>query len=175
YLSFRILVVLVTLACLDNLLVGNRALLVKYEGLLYVPFVQGVIPATTFGGDSGAEPSYRELREEFRRAGEGNWVLMPPVPYAPRLDTPTLIVDLERHDGIFRRAGAEEPFNGRASSRFEDAPDRMHAEWVFRDGRRHGEFRVWDREGEQTGKGRFETGRVVDFIDLSDGEVPPPD
>src|SRR5690606_34283363 len=37
------------------------------------------------------------------------------------------------------------------------------------------EFRVWDATGEQTGKGRYESGSLVSFEDFSNGTVPPPD
>jgi microcin C transport system permease protein len=65
----------------DTLLVGKRALVVRYEGTFYFPFVTSVKPATTFGLKDESETDYRELQRQFREAKSGNWVLMPIVPY----------------------------------------------------------------------------------------------
>jgi len=40
-----------------------------------------MIPGRVFGLDYSYETNYRELKRIFEREGEGNWILMPPVPY----------------------------------------------------------------------------------------------
>ena len=84
YNSYLIILflMLITFFGVGELLVNSRALLVKYEGKLYVP-VYGVFhPGKDFGLDYNNETNYRELKQTFKEAGEGNWVLMPPVPYS---------------------------------------------------------------------------------------------
>ena len=66
-----------------EVLVNKRALIVCYEGRYYLPTYSAMIPGTKFGLDYEYETNYRELQKRFRGAGEGNWVLMPIVPYDP--------------------------------------------------------------------------------------------
>src|SRR4051794_17297912 len=99
YVSFLVFLVLTGVASLDTLLVGKRALFVNYAGRWYLPFIHEVIPGKTFGLDYDGETDYRDLQEKFRTAAKGNWVLMPPVPFAPSLDTPQIIETLEAREG----------------------------------------------------------------------------
>lgn len=66
-----------------ELLVNSRALIVSYEGELYFPTYGDIIPGRTFGLDYEYETNYRELKAQFQEQDEGNWVLMPPVPFGP--------------------------------------------------------------------------------------------
>ena len=66
-----------------ELLVNSRALIVSYEGELYLPTYGDIIPGRTFGLDYEYETDYRELGALFEEQGRNNWVLMPPVPYGP--------------------------------------------------------------------------------------------
>lgn len=63
-------------------LANNKAILIRYQGKLYFPTFQ-YFSEETFGGSSGAEPDYRDLQQRFKEVGEGNFVLMPIVPYGP--------------------------------------------------------------------------------------------
>ncbi|MEM7386189.1 MAG: ABC transporter permease subunit [Verrucomicrobiota bacterium] len=85
YYSFLILafLYLITFYGIADLLVNNRALLVKYEGQLRFPTYGSMIPGTEFGEDYTYETNYRELKERFAREDSDSWVLMPPVPYSP--------------------------------------------------------------------------------------------
>jgi microcin C transport system permease protein len=40
-----------------------------------------MIPGTTFGLDYKYETDYRQLAKQFQSQGDGDWVLMPPIPY----------------------------------------------------------------------------------------------
>lgn len=82
YYSFFILIGLYLISFLNPFLINNRALVVQYEGKLYFPTFK-YYEARTFGQTILGEAKYRDLRERFRREGEGNWVLMPPYPYHP--------------------------------------------------------------------------------------------
>ena len=65
-----------------ELLVNGRALVVSYLGDLYFPTYGAFIPGRAFGLDYDYETDYRELGRRLAERGEGDWVLMPPVPYS---------------------------------------------------------------------------------------------
>ncbi|MBT3483112.1 MAG: ABC transporter permease subunit [Opitutales bacterium] len=81
YYSFLIIAVLVGLSAVGELLINSRALVVEYEGSFYFPTYGGMIPGETFGLDYSYETNYRDLKEAFSQKADGNWVLMPFVPY----------------------------------------------------------------------------------------------
>ena len=81
YWSAVLLGILVVLCLVAELLVNSRALMVSYEGEWYFPTYGAQNPGTTFGLDYAYETNYRELRAKFETEDQGNWVLMPPVPY----------------------------------------------------------------------------------------------
>ncbi|MGI8605508.1 MAG: ABC transporter permease [Verrucomicrobiales bacterium] len=82
--SFVILGVFYSLSLVAELLVNNRAIVVKYEGEWYFPTYGAFHPGIDFGETYNYEANYRALREKFRQENRGNWVLMPPVPYGPQ-------------------------------------------------------------------------------------------
>lgn len=85
YYSFLIFTFLFTITFWDvgEYFVNSRALIVKYEGQFFFPTHGAFHPGTDFGFDYQSETNYRDLQERFREEGEGNWVLMPLVPFNP--------------------------------------------------------------------------------------------
>ncbi len=83
YYSFLLLAFLAFLFLIGELLVNNRALVVKYEGDYYFPTYASTYSGQTFGLDYSYETNYRELQRHFQTQDSDNWVLMPPVPYGP--------------------------------------------------------------------------------------------
>jgi microcin C transport system permease protein len=87
YISFLILVTLSVLSLFAEFFVNNRALMVRYDGQLYFPTFSDVKLGHAFGlsGDLANTPvNYRELKASFaEEKGDGNWVLMPLVPFGP--------------------------------------------------------------------------------------------
>lgn len=162
YISFLLLLGLTGLAMLDNLLVGKQALVVKYQGQYYFPFIGDKHSGETFGLDYESEANYRELKTLFETENQGNWVVLPPVPYDATLDTPQNIVTLEERNGELFEPGKKEPFSGRAYSVFEDTPSKKRQEFLIRHGLRSGEMRGWNLEGEQVEKGVYDQGRLID-------------
>jgi len=81
YYSFLLLAGLGVLLALGELLINSRALIVSYQGQLYFPTYTDFRPGTDFGLDYAYETNYRELKAHFQQQGEGNWVLLPLVPY----------------------------------------------------------------------------------------------
>ncbi len=81
YYSLIAIGVLLALSLVAELLVNNRALVVRYEGSYYFPTYSAFMPGTAFGLDYDYETDYRALKVLFQDQ-PGNWVLMPPVPYS---------------------------------------------------------------------------------------------
>lgn len=83
YYSFLFMVFLGFLFLAGELLISNRALVVKYEGELYFPTYGAFHPGTDFGLSYSYETNYRELKQKFADENSENWVLLPIVPYSP--------------------------------------------------------------------------------------------
>ena len=83
YYSFLVLAALLLAAAFGELLVNSRALVVKYQGHYYFPTYTAFHPGTDFGQSYSYETNYRTLQQEFEKQHDGNWVLMPLVPYNP--------------------------------------------------------------------------------------------
>ncbi|MDD3992472.1 MAG: ABC transporter permease subunit [Desulfobacteraceae bacterium] len=81
--SLVIFTFMMVAALAAELWVNDRALVVRYQENFYFPTYGAPLPGTTFGLDYAYETDYRDLSRRFAAAGEGNWVLMPPVPYGP--------------------------------------------------------------------------------------------
>lgn len=171
HVSFLILLGLVGVGALDTLVVGKRALMVRYEGKFYFPFVTDVKPGTTFGLKDEAETDYRKLQRQFRESGGGNWVLMPLVPYDPKLDTPEIIEEVVLRDGVAFRASETKPFDGRAYTVFKDKPEQKRQEWVFRHGLKQGEMQGWDTSNELVEKATYDKGERTAYSDFTDGKA----
>jgi microcin C transport system permease protein len=82
YYSFLVVAVAYAVSFLLPVLANNTALLVKYNGGYYFPLIS-YYAASTFGQAPFGDPDYRALKQQFRAAGQGNWVLLPPIPYGP--------------------------------------------------------------------------------------------
>lgn len=169
YVSFLLLLGLAALAALDNFIIGKQALMVRYNGSLYLPFITDVLSGKTFGLPYEAETDYRELQKKFRAEKQGNWVLLPLVPYAAKLDAPQVIAELEAREGLVFEKGSAKPYSGRAYSVFQSKPEQKRQEFIYRNGIRSGEMRGWDEAGEQIEKGRYDKGTLADYVDYKNG------
>ena len=102
YYSFLLLAGLYVLSFFLPLVMGNRPLVVRYEGKLCFPaFASYFYQTFGFGSDTVylgedlgqtqdsagrpifGEADYRALGKQFSEADEGNWLLLPPAPYSP--------------------------------------------------------------------------------------------
>ncbi|MCB1225631.1 MAG: ABC transporter permease subunit [Verrucomicrobiales bacterium] len=171
HVSFVILMILIGITALDNLLVGKQALVVRHEGSWYFPFVTAPIPASTFGQEGMGEADYRALKERWREEKSPSWLLLPFIPYAPKLDTPAVIKTLVQREGKVYSADGETPFNGRAYTTFQEKPDQNRQEWTFREGVKQGEMRGWNLEGDQVERDTFEKGQSKAYVDYSEGKA----
>lgn len=81
YYSLIIFLVLILISVSAELLINNRALLVKYNGSYYLPTYGSIIPGKVFGLDYNYETNYRELKNKFLNDNSDNFVVLPIVPY----------------------------------------------------------------------------------------------
>ncbi|WP_024334428.1 ABC transporter permease [Desulfotignum balticum] len=81
--SFLIITGLILFSFAAELFINSRALAVRYQGTWYFPTYGHMIPGTTFDRDYQYETDYRELKDLFQQAGQGDFVILPPVPYNP--------------------------------------------------------------------------------------------
>ena len=173
YGSLLLLGVLVALAMFDNLVVGKRAILVKYEGALHFPALVDPIPATKFGGEGDGEVNYRELQRQFREAKEGNWVILPLVPWNPTLDSDdeqraSLV---EGEGGLFSIDGSGKPYSGLAFVFYADDPTVKRQEWRFRRGLKDGPMEGWDRNGNTIERGTWRGGEQIEYEEVDPEKV----
>ena len=82
YYSFLIVAVAYVWSFLLPLVMTSEPLIVKYQGAYSFPMLRFHL-ASEFGSAAFGEPDYRELKQRFAEAGEGNWVLMALYPFGP--------------------------------------------------------------------------------------------
>ncbi|MBN2068263.1 MAG: ABC transporter permease subunit [Opitutales bacterium] len=90
YISFWILLGITIITLFAELYVNDRALIVHYQGKTSFPTYNGIELGSKYGlaGVDGQTPvNYRDLKKQFAEAGEGNWVIMPAIPYNPNEQT----------------------------------------------------------------------------------------
>lgn len=81
YYSAWVILFLFVLSLAAELVANNRALVVKYNGDYFFPTYGKVLSGKTFGLDYSYETNYRELQQLFDKQDNGNWLLMPLIPY----------------------------------------------------------------------------------------------
>ncbi|MEK7950505.1 ABC transporter permease subunit [Luteolibacter soli] len=164
WLSFRLLMLLLLVALLDQALVGKRALAVKYEGAWHFPaFETKLYSEQDFGGEGSQEANYRDLGKRFKAADKGDSVIMPLVPWDPVLDTDELEKrELVTREGLLYRAHDSEPFNGYAVQYSKDSDDTKLRDARFRRGLREGPATLFDAKGEFVGKQSWHEGKLVE-------------
>jgi len=164
YVSFLILCGLIVLAMLDQAVVGKRALAVHHEGQWHFPaFTKNIITADTFGMEGSAETNYRELQEIFRTENNGNFVIMPLVPWDPVFDSDSSqrAPLVEGSDGLFRRSGQTTPHSGLAFLFYEDKPETAHTEVRYRRGRLEGRSDGFSPQGDRIVTREYRAGEVT--------------
>ncbi len=153
YVSLLALAGLVALGLLDQVLVGERALLVKYDGRWYAPAIlQKSFTDEDFGGTAKSEVDYRELKKRFKREGKGNRVWLPPVPFDPTFDSEGEIrSSLVETEGVFFQEGDGAPYAGLAYRFYAEESKKRHSMVRFRKGVRQGREEYYDRNGDLAG------------------------
>lgn len=166
YFSLLTLIALGLIAALDHVLVGNEALMVKYEGEIYYPaFTRDIEKGELFGemGDLRQAPAdYRALRDQFQDEDGKNWVLMPLIPYAPTGDSITAVASpLSEEKG--KLLDGSKPFSGLASRVYDPRePADQHLRFTYREGFKSGPAEGWDEEGNLIYSAKYEEGTLIE-------------
>lgn len=170
YYSFLILALLILFTCLGPLLVGNRALVVKYNGQYIFPVLKGFIPGSDFGLDYHYETEYRTLKKQFAADDTRNWLIMPLVPFSPKeVESPEAIyAPVENKNGTLFYDG-EILNEGRVFSVYSDG--KHQREWLVTDGALHGNMRGFDASGKLIEKAHYEHGKRVSYQSLTESET----
>ena len=83
YYSFILFIIFLFISLFAELFINSRALIVRYNGKFYFPTYRKMIPGKTFNLPYDYETNYRDLKKEFKSKKEGNWLILPIVPYNP--------------------------------------------------------------------------------------------
>jgi microcin C transport system permease protein len=163
WISYRILLALLFLAVLDQVLVGKRALAVRYDGQwLFPAFSQKWFKESDFGGKGEQEVNYRKLRERFAQEDSSNWVLLAPIPWDPTFDSDQVVKrELVEIDGKWCHAKNEEPYNGEAVRFRLDQPEMKAGSSRFRKGLRDGNATIFNEKQEFVGRQTWHEGRLM--------------
>lgn len=165
--SLAILIALMTLAALDQAVVGKRALAVQHEGKWTFPaFLPYDLKYRTFGGFPGesddAPADYRKLHRTFLENGRGR-VLMPLIPYDPTGDTlPARSRPLsEKSEGVWSEGNSSTPYWGLAAKYHDVSESKMHIRHTLRNGKFHGPVDGWDADGKPVYTAVYRDGSLV--------------
>lgn len=168
YASAWIIGILIFLACLDNLLVGKQALVVRQNGNWYFPFVQKPHAPETFGQKLTApEADYRLLDAQFEQEKSGNFVLMPLIPYDARLDTPQQTRPITERGGKLFEEDSDKEFRGLVYTVYRDKPDQRRRDYRVRKGLFHGVATGYDLSGSVIEKLEYRDGQLISHQKLS--------
>ena len=168
--SFRILVALVVVAGLDQVVAGRRALVVRHHGEYFFPaFRQEILKASQFGQLGEGEADYRLLREQFAAERQGDFAILPVIPWDATYDTDQSVrLVLEEVDGrLFDRAG--KPFSGLAQRYHAQKPEVRVRQSRVRDGWLQGVEERFNEDGVMVRTGTWKEGRLVESKDLGVG------
>lgn len=83
YWSFILLSVLLLFSVVAELFINSKALVVRYQGEYSFPIFTDVRRGDEFGLGYAAEANYRELSAKLTEQGNGDFVIMPLVPWNP--------------------------------------------------------------------------------------------
>ena len=182
--SLRIILLLITLASLDFLIMGNKPLAMKYDGKWHYPaFERKIYKGKDFGipGDLADAPvNFRSLQTSFTENKE-RWMLMPLIPFAPANDRqPPLTQPLTLKEGIYVTTTGE-PYSGLAAkvypSKFGTEETMLHVRFRLRQGLCSGPADGWSKTGERLYSAHYEVhekqSRLTKQTYYGDGEVAP--
>ena len=168
YFSFIVILFLGLLASLDQVLVGNKALVVKYDGNWTFPaFVKENYDGKKYGreGEGASSPAeYRTLKKQLQREDSG-WVIMPLVPFKPtqdKVDIPVRKLKIGSDGKLYKR-GSDELYNGLATTLYdsEDASS-IHLRHKYRKGVYEGVAEGKTPGGKSVYRASYKQGKVIE-------------
>ncbi len=165
YYSLVLLILLGGLASLDQVVVGKRALAVKYEGKWSFPaFLPSDLKNKDFGvSDKTAEApaDYRKLKRTWDDSS-GNRVIMPLIPYDPTGDTlAPRSRSMTQRDGVYFESGSSKPYFGLVGRYDDVAEAKMHLRYTMRKGLLTGPADGWNAQGMPVYSAEYKDGVLV--------------
>jgi microcin C transport system permease protein len=149
WFSLIIISGLCLLALLGPLLVGSRAIVVKYHSHYRFPIVEGAISGREFGLAQENEPNYRRLQTMFNEKTAGDCVLLPLIPFSPTEVSEVYLPVKSKTEGntkIYLNPDDSVILDSRI---FILNPDGTRGStWSVQNGKLDGEFRIRNVEGE---------------------------
>ncbi len=168
YYSLLLLGLILLLAGLDQCLVGQRALVLRYDGELYFPaFTRAIYHGEDFGQTGHhalAEADYLELAlsKEQGATSKLDWIIMPPIPHSPaqyRGVPPSQALSLR--DGVLyeEHEGELEAYNGQAALLYPTGQTQLR--YRYRKGRKDGSAQGWSPERREVYYAEYKAGTLV--------------
>ena len=149
WFSLIIIGALCLLALLGPLLVGSRALIVKYQNEYRFPIVEGTISGRDFGLPQETEPNYRRLKNLFIEKASGDWVLLPLIPFSPTEVSEVYLPVKSKTEGKNNTYFNPDDSVILDSRIFVLNPDGTRGStWSVQNGNLDGEFRIRNENGE---------------------------
>ncbi len=178
YRSFLLLVALILITLPDQALVGRKALVVKYDGQWFFPaFIAKNYNADVFGGEANQSSDYRELKKSFSLKNDGNFVVMPLIPWDTTFDTDELQkVSLVNREGVYYETDSQVPYQGLATSYYPAEEKLKQREATFRKGKLQGRTTLFNRKGDPVGVEQWLDGKKTSekFSEGSDATTATP-
>ena len=164
YYSLLILLALGSIAALDQVVVGKRALAVNYDGTWIFPaFLPGELKNKDFGvTDATAEApaDYRKLKRTWQ-GDKTRRVIMPLIPYGPTGDTlPPRSRKLVQREGVYYEGRSSKPFWGLVAKYYDPAEGKMQIRYTMHNGVLAGPADGWDAQGLSVYNATYKDGRI---------------
>jgi len=147
--SLIIIGILCLFALLGPLLVGSRAILVKYQNHYRFPIIEGRISGREFGLNQDTEPNYRRLKTHFHERATDDWVVLPLVPFSPTEVSEVYLPVKSKTEGeniIYTYRDNSTVLDNRIFVLNSDGT--RGSTWSVQNGKLDGEFRIRNQEGE---------------------------
>lgn len=167
YYSLWIVVFLGGLAALDQVIVGNEALAVRYKGEWSFPaFTSKVFYGSKYGieGEMAKAPvDYRALKISLKKekASSQGRVIMPLIPFAATGDTlPSRSRDLVLREGKYYESGHRKPYSGMAAVFHDEEEEQVHLRYTLRKGKLSGKVDGWNANNVRVYSAEYVDGKI---------------
>lgn len=148
WFSLIIISTLCLLALLGPLLVGSRALIVKYQNEYRFPLLEGNISGRELGLPQDTEPNYRRLENVFKQKASGDWVWLPLIPFSPTAVSEVYLPVKSKTEGQHTTYVNPDDSLIPNSRIFILNPDGTRGStWSVQNGKLDGEFRIREQDG----------------------------
>ena len=173
WFSLIIIGALCLLALLGPLLVGSRAIIVKYQNEYRFPIVENTISGREFGLPQETEPNYRRLKNLFNEKASSDWVLLPLVPFSPTEVSEVYLPVKSKTEGknnVYLNPDDSVILDSRI---FVLNPDGTRGStWSVQNGKLDGEFRIRNKDGETVLLSKY-VNNVAEKTLSNQQEIPP--